>query len=44
MWRYNTKKIRQGLLQKPHNSHLGTVRMESMERAYFWYPKMDEDM
>lgn len=37
-------KFGQGLMQELRSRHLCTVKMKSMARPYFWYPKMDEDI
>jgi len=47
MWGYRIiipRKIRQDLLQKIHVSHMGISKTKSLARAYFWWPKLDENI
>ncbi|XP_031338383.1 uncharacterized protein K02A2.6-like isoform X4 [Photinus pyralis] len=47
MWGYRViipKKFRHQLLNELHSSHLGIVKMKSIARGYFWFPKLDEEI
>lgn len=47
LWGYRViipNKLRLQLLDELHASHLGTVKMKSIARSYFWWPKMDQEI
>ena len=35
---------RERLVRELHQEHTGIVRMKSVARSYFWYPKLDADI
>ena len=37
-------KLRGKILESLHRSHLGMVKMKSLARSYFWWPKMNEQI
>ena len=37
-------RYRERLVKELHQEHTGIVRMKSVARSYFWYPKLDADV